>query len=103
MTIAQRLADAGIEVKPLEWEIACGDEALCHDHWTAAALFGAYHMAPDEDSPGSWLLQWTLRSDDFCMIYGGKITRYGSPDDAKSSARADYTARILSALQEVKP
>ena len=83
-------------VKPLLWEPA--QDPLCHDHWSAPALGGAYHMAPDGDRPGVWLLQWTLEADDFCMSYGGPLTSHGDPEAAKAAAQADYEARILSAL-----
>lgn len=87
------------EVKPLVFEPVPSEDALCHDHWSAPALGGAYHMAPDEDSPGTWLLQWTIRADDFCMKYGGAITRHSSPEDVHSAAQADYTARIHATLR----
>lgn len=100
---AQAALDAMIsrarEVKPLAFEPVPSEDALCHDHWSAPALGGAYHMAPDEDSPGTWLLQWTIRADDFCMKYGGAITRHSSPEDVHSAAQADYTARIHAALR----
>lgn len=86
-------------VKPLVFEPVPSEDALCHDHWSAPALGGAYHMAPDEDSPGTWLLQWTIRADDFCMKYGGAITRHSSPEDVHSAAQADYTASIHVALR----
>lgn len=86
-------------VNPLEWHPVNGEDALCHDHWVAPALGGAFHTAPDEDSSaGAWVLQWTICHDDFCMSYGGAITRYGTPEAAKAAAQADYEACILSAL-----
>jgi hypothetical protein len=98
--IAERLARAGLWVKPLDWRIPT--EPLCHDHWTADGLGGFYHMAPDEDSPGSWLLQWTLRPDDFCMKYGGPMTKHGLPEAARAAAEADHEARILAAIEVMK-
>jgi hypothetical protein len=83
-------------VGKLVWEPS--PEPIAHDHWVASALGGDFHMAPDDDSPGVWLLQWAIRPDDFCMSYGGAITRYSSPESAKAAAEADYAARIIAAL-----
>lgn len=91
---------SGVTVKPLVWEPLKPEDALCHDHWVAPALGGAFHMAPDEDSAaGAWLMQWTIRHKDFCMVYGGAITSHPSPEDAQAAAQSDYEARILSALE----
>jgi hypothetical protein len=87
-------------VKPLVWTYPTPADRLCHAHETAPSFGGAYHISPDEDSSlGYWLLQWTLRVDDFCTRYGGKITRHNAPEVAKAAAQADYEARILSALE----
>jgi hypothetical protein len=87
-------------VKPLVWTYPTPADRLCHAHETAPSFGGAYHISPDEDSSlGYWLLQWTLRVDDFCTRYGGKITRHNDPEAAKAAAQADYEARILSALE----
>jgi hypothetical protein len=86
-------------VKPLVWRAVSSEDALCHDHWVAPALGGAFHIAPDEDSAaGAWLLQWTICHEDFCMAYGGAISNHVDAEAAKAAAQADYTACILSAL-----
>ena len=101
--IAQRLADAGVEVKPLEWaahpfsqstidECAISDAPFSqryqiqHDPWAPTYLAMLFPMLPISDST----LWWESRGHE-------------DMDAAKSAAQADYTARILSALQEVKP
>lgn len=45
-------------------------------------------------------MQWTIRPDDFCMKYGGEITRHSSPDAAQAAAQTDYESRIRSALAD---
>ena len=93
-----RACKGRVRVKPLEWCPVKREEALCHDHWVAPALGGAYHMAPDEDSAaGAWVLQWTICHEDFCMAYGGAISVHTDPEAAKAAAQADYERRILAA------
>lgn len=87
----------GPQTRPLVWEPVPEPHALGHDHWMAPALEGAYHMAPDEDRPGVWLLQWVLQPDHFCTSFGGRITSHGSPEDAQTKAEADLRARLLPA------
>lgn len=84
MTIAQRLADAGMEVTPLEW---AENPAREYDYFA-----DIYEV--QEVGLGRWWLSiggvWRDLPFDYCH-------------DAKSAAQADYTARsIISALQ-VKP
>jgi hypothetical protein len=82
---------------PLVWSTA--SDPLCHEHYTAPALGGFYHIAPDEDScMGKWILQWTIRPEDFCMSYGGPITKHESPEDAQSMAEKDYMNAVRSAI-----
>ena len=87
-TIADRLADAGIEVKPLEW---VGDKK---DH---AAGLGYIYMLVHNFDGWRWF-RWIGRE-----LNGVSDGVFPAIEAAKSSAQADYTARILSALQERKP
>lgn len=82
MTIAERLADAGIEVKPLEWEedpaggfMAAGFNAT---YRIRASVSGSIVWQPGHMGP------WNV------------VRGLGA---AKAAAQGDYTARILSALQ----
>ena len=88
MTIAQRLADAGIEVKPLEWS-SFGKE------WIRA-----------ETALGRYEIMWGFANAQYALDVprlARNHTWHPTLEAAKSAAQADYTARILSALQEVKP
>lgn len=83
MTIAQRLADAGIEVKPLEWVESPAREYL---------YFADIYKIQEIGLGRWWLSIGGVRRDlpfEYCH-------------EAKSAAQADYTTRILSAIQ-VKP
>ena len=82
------------EVKQLTWKYVSSDDALCGGHMMAEALGGAYHIIPDEDSDHYWILQWTLRTDDFCMNYGGPITRHPGPEAAQKAAQSDYEVKV---------
>ena len=87
MTITQRLADAGIEVKPLEWE---------------ESVTGHYIGTPPIKLGGMafWIF---MRAEGYVRhLNGGGESVYPTLEAAKSAAQADYTARILYALQ-VKP
>ena len=94
-TIAQRLADAGIEIKPLEWE--------SFDAWTywAKSPLGSYRV---QERNGAWRATLDVKMGE-TLVY--EYTTDGlTPNDfeaAQLAAQADYTDRILSALQEVKP
>ena len=85
MTIAQRLADAGIEVKPLEWD---KDPA---GGFMAEGFNCTYRIR--QSVSGTW--SWQSR-------HMGIWTAVESQKAAKSAVQAHDTARILSALQ-VKP
>jgi len=83
--IAQLLADAGIEVKPLEW-FDCADETS-HDagcQYEIEPMGNYFRLTRASTGPGGYIGHSDKRAA------------------AKSAAQADYTARILSALQ-VKP
>lgn len=85
MTIEQRLADAGIEVKPLEWfEV---EKSRYGGKYTADGYTIRY-------IEGLWLLDFAGQSK--------SVWRFPTLEAAQLAAQADYTARILSALQ-VKP
>jgi hypothetical protein len=95
-----RACKGRVRVKPLEWYPVNREEALCHGHWVAPALGGAYHTAPDEDSAaGASVLQWAICHEDFCMAYGGAISAHTDPEAAKAAAQVDYERRILDALE----
>lgn len=84
-TIADRLADAGIEVRPLErFEV---DKSRYGGRYTADGYTIRY-------IEGLWLLDFAGQSK--------SVWRFHIFEAAKSAAQADYTTRILSALQ-VKP
>jgi hypothetical protein len=94
--IAHHAALSGaVKVKPLVWEN--------FDAWTywATCAVGTYHV---HERNGVWksIIQ---RKDGAELIY--EYTTDGlTPDDfeaAQVASQADYEARILSALQEVKP
>ena len=88
MTIAQRLADAGVEVKPLEWE---------------ETVTGRYIGTPPVKL-GDMAFWIFMRAEGYVRhLNGGGKSVHTTLEAAKSAAQADYTARILSALQEVKP
>ncbi len=87
MTIAQRLADAGIEVKPLEWT-SFGKECI-----RAETALGRYEI------------MWGFQNGQYALDVprlARKHTWHPDLEAAKSAAVADYTARIYEALQ-VKP
>ena len=92
MSNAQRLADAGIEVKPLEWV------------WNGASFFASsivreYRIAKTANKTNDrYMVTYLAPSRKSHTI--GWIDGEGA---AKAAAQADYTARILSALQELKP
>jgi len=91
-TIAERLADAGIEVKPLEWEHhESVDDLGWGTHDECVGVGGYYNI------------EWQAE-DRFVLWCPGQVTgvSFPTPEDAKSAVQADYTARILAALQ-VKP
>jgi len=106
-TIAQRLADAGIEVKPLEWfeveEICTREKASAFKGHYSLVEFDAgredVHFAVNIDL-GGLAFVFILEPD---PLGGRRPMRFYSREAAKSAAQADYTARILSALQERKP
>ena len=86
-TIAQRLADAGIEVKPLEW--TSFGECI-----RAETALGRYEI-----------MKWGFQNGQYALDVprlARNHTWHPDLEAAKSAAQADYTARILSALQ-VKP
>lgn len=97
-TIAERLADAGIEVKPLEWvdtEDDRGDGTSEHNGGYAAdSPLGVYEIGMGF---GSDCYYWSVSDS---ML--NEIGSFEDPIYAKAAAQADYTARILAALQ-VKP
>ena len=85
--IAQRLADAGIEVKPLEWR-------------QVGAMRLAYPYCFD-DRGANWSHdRYPAWSMDSSRVFNDE---FSSPGEAKAPCEADHAARILSALQEVKP
>lgn len=80
--IAQRLADAGIEVKPLEWR---------GTPYSRSTLGDLYEITQLSDNV------WSVTKNGTAL--NGWETSF---DDAKAAAQADYTARILVALQVAK-
>jgi hypothetical protein len=87
-TIAERLAAAGIEVKPLEWSECRNGNHRKGEVFSTRSPVNFAPIAAHKTHVG-----WWLNVD--CKIYP-------SLEDAKVAAQADYTARILAALQ-VKP
>ena len=90
ITIAQRLADAGIEVKPLEF-----DRDFCSVDFGPPLTF--YYWITE--------LEYGLEELDFRVLrseFGPDVIWRGPKGGAIPAAQADYTARIFSALQ-VKP
>ena len=87
MTITQRLADAGIEVKPLEWVF-----------WSVGLIAGA----DAQSSFGLYQIRSQPQANIHRLFLDAKQIAEGDYTDLKPAAQADYTARILSALQ-VKP
>ena len=89
MTIAQLIADAGIEVKPLEW---------------TEGRFPRF----ERSTCGAYEVYYTGSMAQTVLTFGVAGVQIGRFDGdvlgekARSAAQADYTARILSALQ-VKP
>ena len=67
-------------VKPLVW-ISVGKEWL-----RAVTIFGNYNV------------MWGIEPDAAHLDHGQKLTRYSTIEAAKAAAEADYTARIIAAL-----
>jgi len=88
-TIAQRLADAGMEVKPLEWVERTDIDGL-HN---AKGLHGLWVSIWDQNN-GLFVYD-----GDPALFDAAQPRSYAGLEAAKSAAQADYTARILSALQ----
>jgi len=89
MTIAQRLADAGVEVKPLEWREFNDGNRRKGECFSARSLVNFAPISVHKKHDGWWL--------------NVDCKTHPTLEAAKSAAQADYTTRILSALQEVKP
>lgn len=87
-TIAQRLADAGIEVKPLEWREFNDGNRRKGECFSARSLVNFAPISVHKKHDGWWL--------------NVDCETHPTLEAAKSAAQADYTARILAALQ-VKP
>lgn len=92
-TIADRLADAGVEVKPLVFDGTADGFYLRAD-----CPFGVYEIMVEYGD------EWCC---DFTDHFTGRSSRLSGVQDGPTvpiaAAQADYTARILTALQEVKP
>lgn len=76
---------AGV-VKPLEWEHRPASDEH-YERWTAYSILGTYHIYNTPDSY-TWFLEGKT---------GGNAQANSA--DAKSAAFADYSARIMSAIE----
>lgn len=77
---------AGVDVKPLEWELLGGDS------WRASALFfGSFRV---ENFASGYIVLWSAPGISDTFIEG----RWPTAEAAKAAAEADYRQRILSAL-----
>lgn len=84
MNIEERLASAGIEIKPLDWHH--------FDSWTwwAESVCGTFYL---EERNGFWIAGVRFRDANH-IIY--EIDDF---ETAHIAVQADYTARILATLQ----
>ena len=95
--IAQALAAAGIEVKPLVWVEVCerrSDEDPHEEHtggYEADCGFGSYVI---DIGFGSDCYYWSVVSPDQFDIGSD----FEDPELAKAAAQADYDARIRAAI-----
>ena len=76
-TVKQRLADAGLRVKPLEWDDGC--------------YFGSFRVS-------TLCGNFQITRIDGLWFYKGKCFLDGL-ESAELAAQADYEARILAALE----
>ena len=86
---AEKLAAAGLRVKPLEWE-KVHDAMPGMTVYTADSPFGHYNTGVDLAGIPYWTHVPTEVGEDCSGI-----------EAAKAAAQADYEARILAALEEV--
>lgn len=82
---AEKLAAAGLRVKPLEWE------AVGAEFWAKDGYGDNYEVAMNE--AGSW----SVNHPRLIVLHFD----FNSPDEARAECEADYAARILAALEEV--
>ena len=105
----ERLAAAGLRVKPLEWEYdvttwgkrqkdGTSIEMPSADHWTAPTILlrGSYSIIRLVD-------ERLVNKDEqpFRLGLGKGEVKFSTLEAAKAAAQADYEARILAALEEV--
>lgn len=82
-TVADRLRDAGLKVKPLVW-------SLVSDRVLDAEGFGVlYRVLERHDGSGALRINASIHQQ----------SEFPTPDTAKAAAQSDYERRILSALE----
>ena len=94
--ISTKLEAAGLRVTPLEWEESLSPRedgpAEPTGGWTAYCYFGEYSVDFDSDDEMA-AYPWCVWAPD------GSLGHFAEVDEAQAAAEADYTSRILAALE----